>query len=276
MLRKIVQLLLLLSIFSLPTFADGMNKDTTTKYYQRVSFNRAIKNSSLHKNFLIMNTIDKNVLTGKFNPRSDTAYVEATLGLANRKGLFVRKECYAAFKKMHEAAKNDGVSLVIVSATRNFYYQKGIWERKWNGDRMVEGMNLAKEVPDPVERAKIILRYSAMPGTSRHHWGTDIDLNSVNNSYFETTKGKKVYQWLKEHASRFGFCQTYTAKNDQRPGGYEEEKWHWSYLPSAKNFLKQYEQKINYSDISGFPGAEAAKELNVIKEYVLGINPACK
>ncbi len=223
-----------------------------------------------------MSTIDKNVLTGKFDPRSNTAYVEATLGFANRKGLFVRKKCYAAFKKMHEAAKKDGINLVIVSATRNFYYQEGIWNRKWNGSRMVEGMNLAKEVPDPVERAKIILRYSAMPGTSRHHWGTDIDLNSVNNSYFETTKGKKVYQWLKEHASRFGFCQTYTAKNDQRPGGYEEEKWHWSYLLSAKKFLKQYEQKISYSDISGFPGAEAAKELNVIKEYVLGINPACK
>lgn len=265
-----------LSIFSLLLLAKGVNEDTATKYYQRVSFNKACKNSDAHKNFLAMNHIDKNILVGKFNPRNDTAYIEAAIGFANRKGLYLRKECYKAFKMMHEAAKKDGINLVIVSATRNFYYQKGIWDRKWNGERIVEGMNLAKEVPDPVERAKIILRYSAMPGTSRHHWGTDIDLNSVNNNYFETEKGKNIYLWLKENAPRFGFCQTYTAKNSQRPVGYEEEKWHWSYLPSARNFLKQYEQKVNYSDISGFPGAEAAKELNVIEEYVLGINPACK
>ena len=31
-----------------------------------------------------------------------------------------------------------------------------------------------------------------MPGTSRHHWGTDIDFNSVDPAYFKTATGIKV------------------------------------------------------------------------------------
>jgi LAS superfamily LD-carboxypeptidase LdcB len=54
---------------------------------------------------------------------------------------------------MHKAAKADGISLVIISATRNFDYQKKIWQSKWTGRRLVDKKNLAKTVPDPVERA---------------------------------------------------------------------------------------------------------------------------
>ncbi|NJK84501.1 MAG: M15 family metallopeptidase [Saprospiraceae bacterium] len=49
----------------------------------------------------------------------------------------------------------------------------------------------AATTPNPQERALKILKYSSMPGTSRHHWGTDIDLNSFSNSYFEQGEGKK-------------------------------------------------------------------------------------
>ncbi len=64
-----------------------------------------------------------------------------------------------------------------------------------------------------------------MPG-ARHHWGTDFDLNALNNAYFNTKDGKRIYDWLTQHAAEFGFCQPYTAKGgpDGRPIGYEEEK----------------------------------------------------
>ena len=82
------------------------------------------------------------------------------------------------------------------------------------------------EVPEPVERARMILTYSSMPGTSRHHWGTDMDLNKDNNGYFATGEGLKVYEWLQAHAHEYGFCQPYTPKGPNRPEGYNEEKWH--------------------------------------------------
>ncbi len=219
---------------------------------------------------------DKMYLLGKFDPAQENNFVEIDSKYANRQGMFLRSEAYETFVKMHTAALEDGVQLTIVSATRNFESQKYIWERKWSGKTLVEGKNLTKSVSDPVERAKIILRFSSMPGTSRHHWGTDIDLNALNNDYFLKGEGEKTYTWLKENASDFGFCQTYTPKNSTRPSGYEEEKWHWSYLPLARPFLVQYTQKVIYDDLKDFLGWETAKELCVIENYVLSINTECR
>ena len=112
---------------------------------------------------------------------------------------------------MYDAAKKEGITLKIISATRNFATQKIIWEGKWTGKRLHESKeNLAKTIPNPTERAIKILRWSSMPGTSRHHWGTDIDLNKLNNSYFEKGEGLKIYNWLIANASSFGFCQPYS------------------------------------------------------------------
>jgi LAS superfamily LD-carboxypeptidase LdcB len=156
--------------------------------------------------------------------------------------------------------------LKIISGTRNFERQKEIWEGKW--------ARFAKDAPAPKDRALKILEYSSMPGSSRHHWGTDIDLNDLNNSSFEKGgKHEKVYQWLAEHAHEYGFCQPYTAG---RPSGYREEKWHWSYTPLSKILLEQYKNNLSDADIKGFKGAETATEIGIVKNYVSGINSACK
>jgi len=135
---------------------------------------------------------------------------------------------------MYNAAKADGIDLVVRSATRNFSYQRGIWERKWSGKtKLSDGVNAATDITVDRDRAVKIMNYSAMPGASRHHWGTDIDLNSFNNSYFESGTGLKVYKWLEQNAHKYGYCRPYTPKNNGRTG-YEEEKWHWSYTPLSK------------------------------------------
>ena len=215
-------------------------------------------------------------LTGKFNPAKDTSFTECDLEYANRTGIFLQVEAYKAFIKMFYAAKNDGVNLKIISGARNFNYQKSIWEQKWNGGRLVDGKNLANTVKDPVERATVILKYSSMPGTSRHHWGTDMDLNSMENKYFETAEGKKIYNWLSNNASKYGFCQPFSALGENRKTGYQEEKWHWSYLPLAKIFLKEYQKKVTYDHITGFAGSQTAKELGVIENYVMSIYQGCE
>lgn len=220
--------------------------------------------------------IDTKYLLGKFDPAQEPDFVEIDKIHTDKRGLYLRDEAYKAFVKMYDASLKDGINLSILSATRNFNSQKFIWERKWKGETLVEGKNLAKTENDPVERAKIILKFSSMPGTSRHHWGTDLDLNALNNDYFSTEQGKKIFDWLQKNASEYGFCQTYTPKNSSRPTGYEEEKWHWSYLPLARSFLAQYIQKVRYEDLSGFMGWETAKELRVIQHYVLGISNECR
>jgi D-alanyl-D-alanine carboxypeptidase len=221
-----------------------------------------------------INTID--YLTGKFKPEDHPAFVVINRKYANQEGRILRKEAYEAFLKMHDAAKADSINLQIISATRNFDYQKGIWERKWNGQRQVEGQDLSQTMPNAKERALKILEYSSMPGTSRHHWGTDIDINDFENSYFESGRGLKEYEWLKANAGRYGFCQVYTEKGTERPDGYEMEKWHWSYLPLAKPLTEMAKEQLKNENISGFKGAEAATKIDVVQKYVLGIHPSCQ
>lgn len=206
---------------------------------------------------------------GKINPAKDSNFIRIDPKYTDKAAIFLQKECYAHFIDMHDAAAKEGVELFILSATRPFQYQKNIWERKWAKLK-------AQGKTDEKQMVSEILRYSAMPGTSRHHWGTDIDLNYLNNHYFDSGKGKKIYAWLTEHAGDYGFCQPYSPKGEERPDGYEEEKWHWSYLPLADKYFRVALDSLDNSLISGFSGASFAEELQVVQHYVWGINPMCK
>ncbi|MEL6832007.1 MAG: M15 family metallopeptidase [Bacteroidota bacterium] len=221
-------------------------------------------------------TID--YVRGRFDPRKHPDFVAVANKYTDGDGTYyLRQDVYEAFQEMHAAAAADDVRLVIISATRNFARQKMIWEAKWNGARLLEGREKAPEVyPNPKDRAFAILRWSSMPGTSRHHWGTDMDLNRLTNDYFESGEGLKVYEWLTTHAAGYGFCQPYSPKGDERPHGYNEEKWHWSYLPIARQLTELARQTLADAQIDGFDGAEAATQIGVVEKYVLGINPICK
>ena len=193
-------------------------------------------------------------IIGKFDPIKHPAFIEIEKKYASREGMRMRKEAYNAFLEMQTAAKKDGIDLKILSAARPFDHQKSIWEAKWNGKRKVDGQDLSKTMPDAKDRAYKILTYSSMPGTSRHHWGTDIDLNSLEPDFFEKGEGKKVYDWLASHAGNYGYCQPYSPKGDERPHGYNEEKWHWSYMPISEGLTQLAQEKLTNEMISGFQG----------------------
>lgn len=220
-------------------------------------------------------TVPLRYIMGQFEPAQDSNFVKIGAAYTTKSDIYLRKEAYAAFLEMYAAAKADGITLRILSATRNFSSQKSIWDSKWNGTRKLSDGTNAAEIADTNARALRILEYSSMPGTSRHHWGTDIDLNNLNNPYFEKEPGIKVYQWLTANAARFGYCQTYTAKGPNRPDGYNEEKWHWSYLPVAKEYSASARQLLKDENIQGFAGAGVAPNLEIVKKYVFGVNPKC-
>ncbi|MFM9004560.1 MAG: D-alanyl-D-alanine carboxypeptidase family protein, partial [Flavobacteriales bacterium] len=91
-------------------------------------------------------------------------------------------------------------------------------------------------------------------------------------SYFLSGKGLLIYQWLSAHAPEYGYRQTYTSKINGRTG-YEEEAWHWSYMPLADPMLKAYNATITYPDIAGFSGSASASQARVLEEFVNGIDP---
>lgn len=221
-----------------------------------------------------------NYVTGKFEPSRHPLFInlDKTDIPVSRKGQYLRKETADSLSLMLNDFHKDqpGIKISVISATRNFNSQKGIWEEKWAGKRKITGTPSISEIKDPVKKGELILQYSSMPGTSRHHWGTDFDINQLNNEYYSKGEGKIIYNWLVKNASKYGFYQPYTAGRD---AGYKEEKWHWSYLPLSKQFLADWNnlhacmQSAFWKDIS-FKGVEHVAHLAPI--YVNSINSECK
>ena len=224
---------------------------------------KANKNASLQDTLRVDTSID--FVTGQFDFKTHTNFLKVDSKYANKE-IYLHKKTCEAFKAMADSAKTDGIDFTIVSGTRNFNYQKSIWDRKWTTSDASSGLAKAKQ----------ILEYSSMPMTSRHHWGTDIDINDLNNSYFESGQGKKEYEWLKAHANDFGFYQPYTDKSLNGRTGYNEEKWHWSYMPLAGPYLQFYNNNITDADITGFKGSELAGEIKMVETYVNGVSRKVK
>lgn len=214
----------------------------------------------LFSSFSPIPSYTKAELLGDIDPSDHRDFDRLRSKYTSKDRAYLREDVYDAFKDMWKAARKDGIDLIIVSATRNRSYQKGIWNRKW----LTFG-------GDESDRAQRILQYSSMPGTSRHHWGTDFDLNALENTYFESGEGELVYQWLQSHAADYGFYQPYTAFNPYRDAGYREEKWHWSYFPLASKLQRAYQQVVEYPDLRGFMGDQYAEVLEVINNYVMGV-----
>jgi LAS superfamily LD-carboxypeptidase LdcB len=108
-----------------------------------------------------------------------------------------------------------------------------------------------------------------MPGTSRHHWGTELDFISSKLNYWNSAEGKRTYQWLNKNAQQYGFYQPYTA--DPKRSGYAEERWHWSYKSIATRYLAAYQQKITAEDLCGFYGSYLVDSLHIIQTHVMGV-----
>ncbi|MDH4199912.1 MAG: M15 family metallopeptidase [Spirochaetia bacterium] len=225
-------------------------------------------------------------LSGKYNPSQYPAIFKTVpVAYATQDGMYLHKDALEAFIEMAQNAKKAGFDIFIISAIRDFNSQKYIWESKFNGERLVNGMDLKKKYPDIRTRALKILEYSSMPGTSRHHWGTDIDIgfdlknsgNMLNNEVYASGKGKEFYSWMLQYASDYGFCQPYkNTPKVRNPGlkhGYQQEKWHWSYQPLSSKYLKIFLKHSENYIPSGFDGSSVAKSMYL--DYVQNIDKSC-
>lgn len=213
-------------------------------------------------------------LTGRFVPLKHKLFCRVDGKKIPTKNNYqmLRCEAAAALQKMYEAFRKDhpGVPFWLQSSTRNYDAQRTIWESKWNKG------GAPKKLKEILERGFAILTYSSMPGTSRHHWGTDVDLNVLRNEYYEKGAGAVLYAWLTENAGHYGFCQPYGAG---RAKGYAEEKWHWSYRPLSAPMLAKWNEiyeanKESFSKKGLFGGAESLGELAPV--YVNEINGDCR
>ncbi|QAA81163.1 D-alanyl-D-alanine carboxypeptidase family protein [Aequorivita sp. H23M31] len=184
-----------------------------------------------------------------------------------------------AFNKMKVAAAKENINLEVVSAYRSFQRQKEIFEGKY---RRFTSQGLSPE--NAIEK---IIEYSTIPGTSRHHWGTDLDIIDANaprpaNVLMpENFHGLGPYcnlkVWLDKNAHKFDFIEVYTDNGNRK--GFRYEPWHFSYAPVSIPMLREYQQKIDVKKMLSeekILGNEFFSEAFVdryVKENILDINP---
>ncbi|MDX8000057.1 D-alanyl-D-alanine carboxypeptidase family protein [Xenorhabdus sp. Reich] len=172
-----------------------------------------------------------------------------------------------AFLAMQKDAARAGFKLQPASSFRDFTLQQTIWNEKFRGQRPVldnnsQPLDIAKMSEG--ELCEAILRWSALPGASRHHWGTELDIYDPfllpqdkklqlepweyeNGGYFEP-----LTNWLTENMSHYDFYRPFT----RHDAGVAYEPWHISYWPISHEAERSFDEQILLSswqnrDIAG-------------------------
>lgn len=189
---------------------------------------------------------------------------------------------------MRDAAEREGLQLAVRSGFRDFDAQLRIWNAKWRGERALLGRD-----GQPLEHARLssdelleaILTWSAIPGGSRHHWGSDLDVidtaaipsgysvRLVTEEYAPDGVFGKLSAWLDAHAARFGFFRPY--RTDR--GGVMPEPWHLSYAAIAQPAMESLSltllrRLLEDIEIAG-KVVVLARLPEIYTRFMLGIDP---
>ncbi|MFM1878771.1 MAG: hypothetical protein RLZZ241_1637 [Bacteroidota bacterium] len=160
--------------------------------------------------------------------------------LLQGEGINLRPEAYEAFIRMKQDAYQDGIDIKVASSYRSFERQRAIFEQKF--------ITFTNEGMTPIEAIEEIITYSTIPGTSRHHWGTDADLIDgskpasgdllIPENYESGGPFADFKIWMDANSERYGYYLVYTDHPKRR--GFKYEPWHYSYAPLSIPMLKQF------------------------------------
>ncbi len=192
-------------------------------------------------------------------------------------GFRLRKRAAEAFADMQSAAAKQGITIYSQSSFRDYNHQNRIWVRKFERYRNqgLSGMAIIEK----------IIRYSTIPGTSRHHWGTDLDVvdhakprqsDPLLARHFNAGGVfEELGEWLRKNAVSYGFYEVYT--NDPVRKGFAYEPWHLSFAEMAKPMLKDFlnidlKKELQVSKLLGSEYFTDSFVDRYIRENMKGIN----
>ena len=170
---------------------------------------------------------------------------------------FLQAEAAKAFQGLQQSAVKNGFNLQPASSFRDFARQQLIWNGKFNGERKVHddaGNALDLSLLDDWQKAQAILRWSALPGASRHHWGTEIDIfdpdllpqgQSLQLEPWEYEKGGYFFElseFLIENLPHFDFSLPFMQMPVEKKIG--REPWHISYIPLAEKAKQLFSAEL--------------------------------
>lgn len=202
--------------------------------------------------------------------------------LFGQKVLLIHPQVSKDLLALKQAAAKAGFDLHIASGFRSFARQQSIWNRKMLGELTVldqHSQPIDITALSEYQKMMSILRWSALPGASRHHWGTDFDVydrqslpqeQSLKLEPWEYLQGHQsaFYRWLNEHLHNFGFFFPYPSHSR----GVAFEPWHISHRATAQACLSQLtfdilKEQLIIEDIIGKPSILAHLE-SIYQHYI--------
>ena len=191
----------------------------------------------------------------------------------------MQEEVYEAYERMRQAAAKEGIDIKVVSAHRSYHRQREIWNAKYK-TLTLQGLPARDAIQE-------IITYSTLPGTSRHHWGTDIDIiDNANPQSGDVLLAEKFYgdgpssalrSWMNRNAADYGFLEVYTDHPNRK--GFAHEPWHYTYHSLSKAYLEVLTNQV-ISEIAKDEQLLGRKFLDAdffksyTTEHLLDINPA--
>lgn len=179
-------------------------------------------------------------------------------------GCSLHRQTAAAFLSLRRAAAAAGHDLAPLSGFRDFNQQLVIWNAKFRGERALldrdgRPLDVRRLTAEQIVRA--ILHWSALPGASRHHWGTEVDVfdraalpsgarpQLLPSEYAHDGIFAALSAWLSRHAADYGFYLPY----DSDRGGVQVEPWHLSFAPLASELLPQLTPQLLAQTLADAP-----------------------
>jgi LAS superfamily LD-carboxypeptidase LdcB len=168
------------------------------------------------------------------------------------------------FLNLRRAAQDEGIDLVATSSFRDFDRQLAIWNGKFSGERPMldaAGAKLDAATLTTRQRIDAILLWSALPGASRHHWGTDLDLvdRCLSEAGYQIKLTREEFapggpfarldSWLTANAPRFGFFRPFQGVRS----GVQPEPWHFSFAPIAETARRRLSLQVLRNVIAAAP-----------------------
>jgi LAS superfamily LD-carboxypeptidase LdcB len=202
--------------------------------------------------------------------------------LPNHFGVKVHCDVIAPLMRLMADARSAGFDLRIASGYRGFERQRLIWNKKCKGERPVldrAGHILDLEALTALQKIEAILHWSALPGASRHHWGTECDIYDAAAMPEGYQLGLHPSEYSKEglFAPMMDWLQAYLQASDTpdfyRPyahdnGGVAPEPWHISYRPIADQYAQQFSLKLLEEYLRQLSGDHRIEEQQVVIEHL--------
>ena len=158
------------------------------------------------------NSVDRNFIS-----KVDLLEINSKYTSGSQSSKMLDSRVIESFENMCKAAEEDGIAMISISSYRTYSYQETLYK-----NRVQRCINEGLSRTDAEKKAATIV---ALPGTSEHHLGLAVDINSVETSFENTA----AFRWLQENAENYGFILRYP-KDKQEITKIIYEPWHYRYV----------------------------------------------